>query len=600
VNAAAQPFAQFAYRRSADQGRGAPVRHPVIIVGAGPVGLALAIDLRQRDVPVILLDASDRIGDGSRAICFAKRTLEIFDRLGVADPMLEKGVEWQVGKVFQREELLYQFDLLPEDGHRMPAFINLQQYYVEKYLVDRALELGVDIRWRNQVVGVVPRGDGAGLNIATPDGPYRLEADWLVACDGSRSPIRSMMKLDFAGEQFDDQFLIADVRMTAEFPVERWFWFDPPFHAGQSCLLHKQPDDIWRIDLQLSPDADTEHERKPEVVRPRIEKMLGHAEFELEWVSIYRFQCRRLERFVHGRVVFAGDAAHQVSPFGARGANSGVQDADNLGWKLAAVLSGAPAALIDTYHDERSEASDENILNSTRATDFIAPRSAAERLFRDAALALAKDAPFARRMVLHADATVDARRGGVDWWSTAWSACARLRADVAGWSAGLSERGPVSGIFAADRGRPGAEGSSRCVDAADWRRRRDVARCAGPVRAALRRHGRLLLSAAPGRACCRAVQGVRRCAHRSGGDPRDGRPRLMLDVENRFADPDAAYRAIVMAHRGLSDEQSAALNAALVLILANQLGDQAALEQAIVLAGGSLANLSPSDPAASR
>jgi 3-(3-hydroxy-phenyl)propionate hydroxylase len=399
VNAAAQPFAQFAYRRSADQGRGAPVRHPVIIVGAGPVGLALAIDLRQRDVPVVLLDDSDRIGDGSRAICFAKRTLEIFDRLGVADPMLEKGVEWQVGKVFQREELLYQFDLLPEDGHRMPAFINLQQYYVEKYLVDRALELGVDIRWRNQVVGVVPRGDGAGLNIATPDGPYRLEADWLVACDGSRSPIRSMMKLDFAGEQFGDQFLIADVRMTAEFPVERWFWFDPPFHAGQSCLLHKQPDDIWRIDLQLSPDADTEHERKPEVVRPRIEKMLGHAEFELEWVSIYRFQCRRLERFVHGRVVFAGDAAHQVSPFGARGANSGVQDADNLGWKLAAVLSGAPAALIDTYHDERSEASDENILNSTRATDFIAPRSAAERLFRDAALALAKDAPFARRMV---------------------------------------------------------------------------------------------------------------------------------------------------------------------------------------------------------
>jgi 3-(3-hydroxy-phenyl)propionate hydroxylase len=209
-----------------------------------------------------------------------------------------------------------------------------------------------------------------------------------------------MMGLAFAGEQFDDQFLIADVKMTADFPVERWFWFDPPFHAGQSCLLHKQPDDIWRIDLQLSPDADTEQERKPEVVRPRIERMLGHGDFTLEWVSIYRFQCRRLERFVHDRVIFAGDAAHQVSPFGARGANSGVQDADNLGWKLAAVVTGAaPCGLLATYDAERSEAADENILNSTRATDFIAPRSAMEARLRNAALSLARTAPFARRFV---------------------------------------------------------------------------------------------------------------------------------------------------------------------------------------------------------
>jgi 3-(3-hydroxy-phenyl)propionate hydroxylase len=396
----AKPFAQFSYRRSPDQTAHEVAGHPVVIVGAGPVGLTLAIDLAQRGLKPVLLDDSDRIGEGSRAICFAKRTLEIFDRLGVAAPMLAKGVRWQVGKVFQGDHQLYRFDLLPEAGHKMPAFINLQQFHVEKFLVDRTLELGVDLRWKNRVSAVSQAQDSVTLTIETPDGPYVLKADHLIACDGARSPVRTMMDLEFAGEQFEDQFLIADVRMTADFPVERWFWFDPPFHGGQSCLLHKQPDDIWRIDLQLSPQADADHERKPDVVRPRIARMLGHSDFELEWVSIYRFQCRRLERFVHGRVIFAGDAAHQVSPFGARGANSGIQDADNLGWKLAAVAAGAAKRdLLASYDSERSEAADENILNSTRATDFIAPRNVVEARFRNAALALARAAPFGRSFV---------------------------------------------------------------------------------------------------------------------------------------------------------------------------------------------------------
>jgi 3-(3-hydroxy-phenyl)propionate hydroxylase len=425
MKAEPKPFAQFAYLASPDQSAALPVRHPVVIVGAGPVGLALAIDLAQRGIKAVLLDDSDRIGDGSRAICFAKRTLEIFDRLGVVAPMLAKGVRWQVGKVFQGEAQLFQFDLLPENGHKMPAFINLQQFHVEKFLVERAMELGVDLRWKNRVSDVGQRADCASLTIETPDGSYTLEADHLVACDGARSPIRGMLGLEFAGEQFEDQFLIADVKMTADFPVERWFWFDPPFHSGQSCLLHKQPDDIWRIDLQLSPEADSEAERKPEVVRARIERMLGHGDFELEWVSIYRFQCRRLERFVHDRVIFAGDAAHQVSPFGARGANSGVQDADNLGWKLAAVVAGlAPQSLLDTYGAERSEAADENILNSTRATDFIAPRSAMEACFRNAALALARTAPFARRFVNSGRLSLPTSYGGSALSTTddgAWS-----------------------------------------------------------------------------------------------------------------------------------------------------------------------------------
>lgn len=429
---ATEPFARFAYQRHADQARAKPASHPVVIIGAGPVGLTLAIDLKLRGIDCVLLDDQDRIGEGSRAICFAKRTLEIWDRLGCAAPMLDKGVRWNIGKVFQHEELLYRFDLLPEPGHKMPAFINLQQYYAEKFLVDRAQALAVDLRWLNCVIGLQSGDQGARITVETPDGTYSLDARFVIACDGARSPTRSMLGLEFMGEQFEDQFLIADVRMTADFPVERWFWFDPPFHGGQSCLLHKQPDDVWRIDLQLSPDADAEHEKRPDVVRPRIARMLGHDGFDLEWISVYRFQCRRLESFVHGAVIFAGDAAHQVSPFGARGANSGVQDADNLGWKLAAALQGR-AGLIASYDQERSQAADENLLNSTRATDFIAPRHKAEARFRNAALALAGQTEFAKRFV----------NSGRLATPTAYADSPLSTMDTAPWTAGPPPGAPI-------------------------------------------------------------------------------------------------------------------------------------------------------------
>ena len=425
---------QFGYRRCADQDCPSPAQHPVVVVGAGPVGLCTAIDLAQRGVPVVLLDDADRIGEGSRGICYAKRTLEILDRLGVAEICLARGVTWKLGKVFQRNDLLYAFDLLPEDGHKMPAFINLQQYYLEHALVERAAELpNLDIRWRNKVIGLNRRNEGVTLTIATPEGSYDIDADWVVAADGARSSVRGMLGLAFQGEVFEDRFLIADVKMRGDFPPERWFWFDPPFHEGRSALLHKQPDDVWRIDLQLGPGADATAEQAPERVLPRLRQMLGHDDFTLEWVSVYTFQCRRLERFVHGRVVFAGDAAHQVSPFGARGANSGIQDADNLAWKLALIVKeDAPESLIDTYDLERSAAADENIGHSTRSTDFIAPRSAQELRFRNAALSLARHTTFAKRMVnsgrLSMPSVYDTPLSSPD--QGAWSGTARLGAPL--------------------------------------------------------------------------------------------------------------------------------------------------------------------------
>ena len=354
----------YAYRRSADQDDAVPRHHPVVIVGAGPSGLTAAIALAECGINSVVLDDNDTVSTGSRAICFAKRTLEIWDRLGCAAPMLEKGVVWQVGKVFFRDAQVYQFNLQPEGGHKMPAFINLQQYYVEEFLVDRIGELPlVDLRWKNRVTRIERRTDGARVEVETPDGRYSLSCDYLLAADGANSLVRESIGAVARGQEFHDQFLICDISMHAEFPTERWFWFDPPFHPGHSVLLHRQPDNVWRVDFQIGADADTAQALRIENIRPRIDAMLGAGRtWDLEWASAYTFRCRKLDQLVHGRVLFVGDSAHQVSPFGARGANGAVQGVENLVWKLARVIRGeAPDALLSTYDVERQPAAAENL-----------------------------------------------------------------------------------------------------------------------------------------------------------------------------------------------------------------------------------------------
>ncbi|MBN8493324.1 MAG: FAD-dependent oxidoreductase [Burkholderiales bacterium] len=406
-------YPEFPYRQSAAQREGRLERHPLVVIGAGPIGLSIALDCAQRGIAVRLIDDNNTVSFGSRAVCYAKRPLEIWDRLGVAAPLVAKGVRWQVGKVFLEDEQVYQFDLLPERGHKMPAMINLQQYYVEQTLVDACeAHPKIDIGWKHKLVALAQQDDHARLTVETPDGRYHLEADWVIACDGANSDTRQMVGAQFTGQFFEDRFLIADVVLkSAPQPAhgaqrlgsepERWFWFDPPFHRGQSVLLHKQCDDVWRIDFQLGRDADPEAEKRPERVIPRIQAMLGpELPFELEWVSVYQFACRRIDKFRYGRVIFAGDSAHQVSPFGARGANTGIQDVDNLAWKLKLVLDGqAPLALIDSYHEERAFAADDNLLNSTRATDFISPKSPVSLRYRNAVLELAATEPFARPLI---------------------------------------------------------------------------------------------------------------------------------------------------------------------------------------------------------
>lgn len=377
---------------------------PVVVIGAGPVGLTLALDLGRRGHHVVVLNRNSHIASGSKAICFAKRSLETFDQLGVGDAMMDKGVLWNVGKVFwgSRPKPVYEFDLLPVKSQKRPAFINIQQYHVEERLVTALNDLPhVDLRWGHEVVGLHEDPDGMAITVACRNEHYKIRAKYVVACDGCHSTARNLLGLDFKGRVFNDRFLIADIKLKSARPPERWFWFEPPFNGARSALLHKQPDGVWRLDFQLGPAGEIPATVEPAVVERYVRALLGPGvEFEKEWYSVYTFQCRRMERFVHGRVLFAGDSAHLVSPFGARGCNGGIADAANLGWKLDLVLQGrADHRLLESYDREAVAAADENIRQSSRSTDFMTPRSAAHRALRDGVLELAEKYSFARPFV---------------------------------------------------------------------------------------------------------------------------------------------------------------------------------------------------------
>ena len=375
----------------------------VVIVGAGPVGLAAAAEFANHGIKSVVLEVSNSFSDGSKAICWSQRTLEILNRSGSAKKMLEKGVTWKQGRVYRGEREIFNFDLQAEPDFQMPAFVNLQQYYFEEFLERHIGTMKFnDIRRSHEVVDVNPKTDSTVLlTVKTPKDEYKIETKYVIAADGVKSPLRNKLGLELKGQKFEEKFLITDIRVKKSYPMERRFWFEPVFHHGQSALLHVQPDNILRIDLQLGPHADPDIERNPDRVKNRIRKMLGEGVgFDIEWISVYTFSCRRMDKFTHGSIFFAGDSAHVVSPFGARGGNGGVQDVDNLSWKISAVLKGyAPKTLLNSYDRERIPAADENILNSARSTNFMTPKNKASEEFRDAVFLLSEEMPFARQLI---------------------------------------------------------------------------------------------------------------------------------------------------------------------------------------------------------
>ncbi|VTU38865.1 Pentachlorophenol 4-monooxygenase [Variovorax sp. PBL-H6] len=384
---------------------GAVVRHPIVIVGGGLAGLTLACDLAKRGVRALLLDEDDTVGvrgASSRGICYAQKSLEIFERLGIYERIADKGITWSFGRTFSGDTEVYNFNLQAHSVSAQPPFINLQQFYVEWFLVDRILELGgVELRWKNRVTHAVPRDDGVRVEVETPAGQYAIDADWLIDATGANSPIRTQLGLEAHPSRSTDRWCISDVRFKKPLPVERWTWVDAPFNEGRAVWQHLMADGVWRIDYQMPEDCDTAHVSKPEVAGARLREQLGPGvEFEFVWIGPYGYRDHLLDRFRHGRLFFIGDSAHVVSPFGARGGNSGIQDAANLGWKLALVAQGhAGGALLDTYDAERRPAAAQNLQVTSRSARFLAPRTPAERTIRRAVVALASHHPFARALV---------------------------------------------------------------------------------------------------------------------------------------------------------------------------------------------------------
>ena len=388
-------------RRGPPRARG--IDAAVVVVGAGPVGMTLAGRLAQRGVSVILLEQQPQhTGEGSKALCMQRETLEIWARLGIGEQVARRGVQWNLGRTYFKGRELFQIRLPTQVGDHFPPFVNINQTEVEEMLLARLGQLpGVDLRWSHDVVGLSQDRDAVTVRCATPSGTATLRTRYLVGADGAHSGVRRLLGMSFPGHSHADLFLICDIRAKLPFPHERRFFFDPPWNPGRQVLIHPQPDDTWRIDWQVPSGTDVEAERANGGLERRIRAVIGASTaYELLWLTPYRFHQRLVERFRSGRVLLAGDAAHLFSPFGARGLNSGVADAENLAWKLAAVLAGhAPDRLLESYHLERRAAATENLAVTDASMRFMVPRGPIRRRMRNAILRGSLRLPRLRRLV---------------------------------------------------------------------------------------------------------------------------------------------------------------------------------------------------------
>lgn len=385
--------------------RGETGVHDAVVVGAGPVGLTAALELARHGVRCVVIDDKSTLSEGSRAICIARHSLEIMQQLGLSDRFVAKGLGWTHGTSYYGTRPVYRLEMPHSEDERFFPMYNLQQHYIEQFLVEAATQSPLlDLRWQHRLSGIELVEAGARLTIETPDGSYVLQARYVLAADGARSAVRHSLGLKLQGDAYEGRYVIVDVHMASHYPTERRAYFDPPANPGATVLIHKQPDDIWRVDYQLRDDESETEALREDNIRQRVDaivRMIGErAAWELEWWSLYKAYSLALDDYRHGPVLFLGDAAHLVPIFGVRGLNSGLADAMNAAWKLAYVNRKlAPEKLLDSYSIERRGATLDVFSNAAKSTRFMTPPTPGYRLMRDAALSLAVHHEITRPLV---------------------------------------------------------------------------------------------------------------------------------------------------------------------------------------------------------